>query len=109
MFDPFAGLLDRGFTSDPATEVDKIPEVAIEELVLPDDVAQWLEAVGYGIGDLDGGGRKQLITVLVNNWPLPFLKDTDVYGETSGVPNWVDVWLAEGWNTYGNGRWIWSG
>jgi hypothetical protein len=43
---------------------------------------------------------------LLENWPNPFF---EVAGKTIGQPikdYWVDVWLAQGWNTYGNGRWI---
>ncbi|MCA9917557.1 MAG: hypothetical protein KC445_06360 [Anaerolineales bacterium] len=51
--------------------------------------------------DLDDVGKRQtFIDTLVVSWPSPF------FTVNSPQDNWDKVWVANGWQTSGNGQWI---
>ncbi|MCP4416074.1 MAG: hypothetical protein GY805_05605 [Chloroflexi bacterium] len=53
--------------------------------------------------DLDDSSQRQdFINNLVLSWPSPF------FTVASPQDNWDKIWVADGWQTSGNGQWIWT-
>ncbi|MBN1935120.1 MAG: hypothetical protein JW934_10670 [Anaerolineae bacterium] len=85
-------------------------EVKVVQQLLYDHYANRLNPVGTvpeldidcDTSGLDGNqiARTNYISNLLIDWPQPFFS-VDPVGNW-----WIDVFIAEGWNTYGNGRWI---